>query len=455
MLCLHHSIRYDDPSLQRLLRAVADDPTLTTLILAAWQVARVLTVQLVEAVLTERARQPTAWPPCPACGSPLRSKGFASRQLTSLCGPIRWRRRVGRCPQRCDIPQVAPLDVALGVQPHQRTSGELQALGCALAVFVPFATAARLLGWYGGGVVSARAVWEWVQAAGRHAMALLQEELDTAAQGHEPRREPLATEHAALPLALGADGVMVPFRPEGGASRGKLRWREIKVGVLARLGQHRTRTGQVVTRLVQRRLVAVLGDIEALTPRLWLEAVRQGIRSAPQVVWLSDGGRGLWRLFAERFASHARGILDFYHAAQQLWRGAAAWLDGRTRQARRWFCWARHRLRHGMPDGVLTDLTEALDVEGLPATVQDTIRAVHAYLERHREHIDYAKYQELGLPLGSGMVESACKWLIQQRFKGVGMRWSEDGFNHLLHLRLAWVNGRFESLFDLTLSPNS
>lgn len=455
MLCLHNSIRHDDPSLQRLLRAIEDAPTLTTLILAAWQVARVLTVQLVEAVLTERARQPTVWPPRPACGSAPRSKGFASRQLTSLCGPIRWRRRVGRCSHGCDMPQVAPLDAALGVQPHQRTSGELQALGCALAVFVPFATAARLLGWYRGGVVSARAVWEWVQAAGRHAMALLQEELDTAAQGHEPLREPLAAAHAAWPLALGADGVRGPFRPGGGASRGKLRWREIKVGVLARLGQHRTRTGHVVTRLVQRRLVAVLGDIEALTPRLWLEAVRQGSRSAPQVVWLSDGGRGLWRLFEERFASHARGILDFYHAAQQLWKGAAAWLDGRTRQARRWFGWARHRLRHGMPDGVLADLTEALDVEGLPATVQDTIRAVYAYLERHREHSDYAKYKELGLPLGSGRVESACKWLIQQRFKGVGMRWSEDGVNHLLHLRLAWVNGRFESLFDLTLSPNS
>ena len=43
---------------------------------------------------------------------------------------------------------------------------------------------------------------------------------------------------------------------------------------------------------------------------------------------------------------------------------------------------------------------------------------------------------------------------IQQRFKGVGMRWSEDGFTHLVHLRLAWVNGRFEALFALTLSPN-
>ncbi|MBK9446357.1 MAG: hypothetical protein IPO00_09810 [Betaproteobacteria bacterium] len=27
------------------------------------------------------------------------------------------------------------------------------------------------------------------------------------------------------------------------------------------------------------------------------------------------------------------------------------------------------------------------------------------------------------------------------------MRWSEDGFNHLLHLRLAWVNHRFDSFF--------
>jgi len=107
-----------------------------------------------------------------------------------------------------------------------------------------------------------------------------------------------------------------------------------------------------------------------------------------------------------------------------------------------------------MPDGVLADLTEALAVEGVPATAQDTIRAVYAYLERHREHMDYATDKDLGLPLGSGMVERGCKWLIHQRFKGVGMRWSEDGFNPLLHLRLAWVNGRFEALFGLAPSPH-
>jgi hypothetical protein len=455
MLYLPNSICHAEPSVQRLLRMMEDARSLTALILAAWQVARVLAVRLVEDVLTERARQPTAWPACPACGAAGRSKGRASRQMMSLVGPVRWQRRVGRCSQGCTIPQVAPFDEMVGVQPPQRTSGELQCLGCALAVFVPFATAARLLGWYCGGVVSPRAVWWWVPAAGHHAMEHRQEELAAVAWGHEPTPEPLTAEAAALPLAVGADGVMVPFRPDAGAPRGKSHWREVKVGVLARIGQHRTRTGQVVTRLTQRQLVAVLGDPEALKPRLWLEALRQGLRNAPQVVWLSDGGRGLWRLCDECFAGTATGIVDFYHAAQNLWKSAAAWLDGRTTQARRWFTWARHRLRHGHPAGVLGDLAEALDVEGIPDTARETLRTVYVYWERHRAPIDYAIYKELGLPLGSGMVESACQWLVQQRFKGVGRRWSEDGFNHLAHLRLAWGNGRFETLFGLALSPHS
>jgi hypothetical protein len=285
-------------------------------------------------------------------------------------------------------------------------------------------------------------------------METLQEHVHALAQGALPPPEALAADLAAAPLVIGADGVMVPFRPTGGQPTGKTRWHEVKVGVLARLGQHRTRTGQVITRLRQRRLVAVLGDIDALKPRLWLEAVRQGISTAPQVVWLRDGARGLWRLYEECLAASAMGILDFYHAVQYLWKGAAAWLDGRTTQARRWFGWARHRLRHGQPDGVLADLVEALEVEGLPAPARDTLTALYAYLERHRDHLDYATYKELGLPIGSGMVESACKWLIQQRFKGVGMRWSEAGFNHLLHLRLAWVNGSFEALFQVQLQPS-
>jgi len=63
MLCLHDSIRDDDPSVQCLLRAVEAAPSLTALILATWQVARVLVVHLIEAVLAGQGGQPTGWPP--------------------------------------------------------------------------------------------------------------------------------------------------------------------------------------------------------------------------------------------------------------------------------------------------------------------------------------------------------------------------------------------------------
>jgi hypothetical protein len=69
------------------------------------------------------------------------------------------------------------MDEALELHPHQRTSAELQPLGCALVVFVPFAPAATLLGWVSGGAGNPRAVWEWVQAAGQRAMQQLHEQL--------------------------------------------------------------------------------------------------------------------------------------------------------------------------------------------------------------------------------------------------------------------------------------
>ncbi len=146
--------------------------------------------------------------------------------------------------------------------------------------------------------------------------------------------------------------------------------------------------------------------------------------------------------------------MDFYHATQNLWKAAAAALDGRTTKARQWFKLVRHQLRHGQSEQVIAQLAYAIEFRQFPASVLKTLNNVHDYLQTHRNHINYQQFKALGLPLGSGVVESACKWLIQQRFKGVGMRWSEDGFNHLLHLRLAWVNKRFDHLFPDLPSPN-
>jgi hypothetical protein len=219
-------------------------------------------------------------------------------------------------------------------------------------------------------------------------MARLNVQLKALERGIWPQEEAREADTEAWPLLIGADGVMVPCRPAGGTPQGKTVWREVKVGILARLKERLTQAGQRVTLLKQRRLVAVWGDVEALQPRLWLEAIRQGLLSSHRGVWLAAGGRGFWRLFDERFAPYATGILDCYHAAQNRWKGAKTWLDGRTQRARDCFTTARQRLRRGQAQAVLADLHAALEREALPDPARQTLTNLYNYLDKPRDHID-------------------------------------------------------------------
>jgi hypothetical protein len=86
MLCLHDSIRYDDPAVQQWLSRIEEAPTLTQLILVVWPLARVLALHIIEYVLAERAQQPTAWPPCPTCGTPPFSQKTQTHLFSSVYG---------------------------------------------------------------------------------------------------------------------------------------------------------------------------------------------------------------------------------------------------------------------------------------------------------------------------------------------------------------------------------
>jgi hypothetical protein len=450
------TIRETSPEWQTQVDELENAPTISLLVMAAWHLARDLAVRLVEETLAKRSQVKAEWEICPKCGKQLQSKGFKPRQIKSIIGEVKWERRLGRCSNKCAIGQVAPFDKELGLTSNQKSDPGLQQVACLLAIFVPYETAVMLLKQLTGIEVSGQAIWEWVQSVGQRMMKSLEAELEALAAGELPETEAISAEIAAQTLLTGADGVMVPFRPQVKTSEGKTKWREVKVAIFARLGKVRTRAGKLIPRLHRHRVVAVLGDIDDLSERMWLEGLKQGLKEAPQVVWLSDGARGFWRLFDQRFQPYATGVLDFYHAAQNMWAGVKVWLDGRTTRCQDWFTDARHRLRHGQASDVLDDIKAAAALPDLPESTQQSLTKLYNYLDKHRDHIQYDKLKEMGFPIGSGLVESTCKWLIQQRFKGVGMRWSEDGFNHLLHLRLAWVNGRFDSFFlASTPSPKS
>ncbi|MEL7086766.1 MAG: ISKra4 family transposase [Cyanobacteria bacterium J06597_1] len=461
MLATPTNICFESEDWSSLLDRLQQSQTLPAIVIAAWQIGRYVARTLVEQQLNERAEQPTDWGACSMCGQRLQSKGFAARQMMTLVGVVQWRRRVGRCRSGCAGRQAVPFDQTLGIVPYQQSSVELKRLGCLLAIFVPFELAAWLLSQLSGIRLSDDSLWQWVQHYGQQAAGQWETEALNWEKGASPPPEALSEELTAMPLLIAADGVMVPLRPQAGTPAGKTLWREVKVGLLARLSHRINRHGKRVTRLQHRRLVAVLGDMATFRPRLQLEAVRAGIETASQVVWLSDGARGFWRLFEACFSQLAVGILDFYHAAAYLWQVADVYKDGNpARTPQMWFERLRHQLRHGYVHRIIDELHWLSRSPNTAATTKTVLARVHDFFDKHRHHVEYRQFKKQGLPIGSGMVESACKWLIQQRFKGVGMRWSETGLDHLMQLRVAWVNQRFDPLFSQhslvlpTLSPN-
>ena len=112
--------------------------------------------------------------------------------------------------------------------PNQKSDDGLRRIACLAAIFVPFATAGMLLKELSGVTVSPQSIWEWVQAIGQEMMKQLDAELTALQAGHEPEVEAMSAATAAETILMGADGVMVPFRPQAKAAAGKIVWREVK-----------------------------------------------------------------------------------------------------------------------------------------------------------------------------------------------------------------------------------
>ena len=446
MSCIQEIILESNSEIQELIDAIANTTKLSAMMLIALKIGCLIAVKLVEKVLAERADRLCSWPRCPECGVRIENKGRQKRQIRGIIGIVRWRRKIGTCPNDCEIDQIAPFDEELGLKPNQRISSELKQIGCALAIFVPYQTAATLLKLLTGVTVCPMTIWNWVQEAGFKGRDDREEKIHAFEAGERPEEELIEPEIADMPMVIGGDGVLVPFRPYEATPEGETTWYQVNVGVVTRVANTTNQSGQPISKLVRRRLVAVLEDTASFASHIEFEAIKQGVESAETVAWISDGARGFWNVFRLCFSCFV-GILDFYHAAQNIWKASKVWLDGRTQISRQWFAELRHLLRHGNREEFMSAIIDAMLSENLSETAANALENLYSYFQTHYQHIDYMRFKDDGLPIGSGMVESACKWLVQQRFKVVGARWSVHGFNNLLFLRVAWVNENFEQHF--------
>jgi hypothetical protein len=183
-----------------------------------------------------------------------------------------------------------------------------------------------------------------------------------------------------------------------------------------------------------------------------VEHVLKGVDDNCKLVCLADGARSNWKYFESHpRLKHAVHVTDFYHAAGYLSDVSEALFGHGTAEAKSWFEKYRRILKKedGGVDKVVRSIRYFKSSRKIRGKERlNVIRKALRYLTHNRSRMNYAEYRRQGLPIGSGVVEAACKTVIGHRFKRAGMRWSIEGGQSVLNLRVLVLSQRWEAFWS-------
>jgi hypothetical protein len=224
-----------------------------------------------------------------------------------------------------------------------------------------------------------------------------------------------------------ADGVMVYINN---------RWREVKVGIIE---CYKNGKSHYFYYSGMEHWESFLKHMKKLSEKL-------GCDNAGVKIFISDAGKGITSNVHKIFDDY-KFLIDYYHASEHI----AVFLKSLGENNKELLTKWRATLTSLLYKGKIEELVSYMD--SLCRTKKNKIlQRELAYFRKHEPYFDYALFRQHKWWIGSGKIESACRWLIQQRFKLSGMRWKIKGFQTILDLRLALFNNRlFPAYREITM----
>jgi hypothetical protein len=180
-------------------------------------------------------------------------------------------------------------------------------------------------------------------------------------------------------------------------------------------------------------------DAVTFGERADVEMRRRGVSQAKAVCAVTDGADWI-QGFVDLHRPDALRVLDFPHAAEHVNLLIEALQQAGVVLPEDVFERSLHVLKHRGP-GLLLRWCDRLPAA---PTSQETIQKQLNYLRKRASLMQYPAYQRQGWPIGSGMVESANKVVVQARLKGAGMHWEPTHVNPMLTLRTAACSERWD-----------
>jgi hypothetical protein len=189
---------------------------------------------------------------------------------------------------------------------------------------------------------------------------------------------------------------------------------------------------------------ATFGRVEEVGRR-WGHCARDagwGLNS--QIHAVGDGAEWIRLQSQEVFRKQGNFLCDFYHVSEYL--GAAA-LTCAPSRVNPWRRTQQNRLRRGDHQKVIDALQEHLEPIETPDE-EAPVRNGHRYLTNRTQCLDYPRALALGLPIGSGMIESGHRHVLHARLKKAGTAWLQDHADQIANLRVLRANNQWKSFWN-------
>jgi len=308
-----------------------------------------------------------------------------------------------------------PLDEELELLPGMLTPHGHECL-VRLSGWMPFKKAAEMLEDFMGIRVSQIVSQKYTQEAGA-----AYEQMQAAEVGWLEKEMPVA-EKGADKIQISADGAMVPLLHG--------QWAEVKTLVIGEVQPAVEKNGERVVHTRNLSYFSRKVNAEEFQRLALVEIHRRGVENAQAVAAIMDGAE--WEQgFTDYHCPRATRILDFPHAAEHV-NHIGEFLHGEhTSESQTWLNERLHRLKHEGPDGLLLEFQNLRQQYPQAEAIAGNL----AYLEKRKEQMQYPLFQAQGWPIGSGIVESGNKLVVEARLKGSGMHWAGQHVNPMLAIR--------------------
>lgn len=373
--------------------------------------------------------------PCPRCGRPVPVKvRNRPRHVLTIAGELRVVRNYHHC-DACNF-GFHPRDRELNLPENGDVSDAMERRILDFGVNDTFDAAAERWGIHYPFEISSNLVRRVVDRVGERQDAAASEL--TLQQAYRPTTEDLPSS-----LIIATDGGMLLSREAG--------WKEAKVAVVAR--------GEAFLREKNRTNVAEARYVAEFAQEDFRRSLRAALTAeradeVQRVAWLGDGAPENWTM-ADDQCPTAIQILDFPHAVQNAMACAKKLLGEDDLSLPLWQRRIEQILMASSPDVAIAELMDCLPL----TTTEEQVAALDAlvgYYRTNEGRMRYSEFRAMGLPIGSGIVESAHRHVLQVRMKRAGQRWSLKRARRMARLRAAYRTAgprRFHGAIRAGLSP--